>query len=273
MMGKVISINIQKGGVGKTTTAHELASNLTALGYKVLAIDLDQQRNLSKTSGAAINAGYFTMYDVLERKCQFEDAIQEIGEEGEEGIEINVLNYDIAPAHPEFKSADNHYSGWQDVLRLKELINEQNLRDVYDYIIIDTPTSLGILPQMALAAADYLVIPCSASSFTTQGLGALYKEIEDQRRVGFSNVKIAGILLTKYGDRKVYEKAQKETLEEHAEYMGTRVFNTYIRAAVSVEEAQHLNLSLIQHDPKAKPADDYRNFTLELLEIMKNDEE
>lgn len=183
-MAKVITVNIQKGGVGKTTTVHEFASCLTSEGNRVLAIDLDQQCNLTRISGAKIfnndeingNKDMPSILGVLTGDYPFNTCIQ------------HTENYDIAIAHRDFKDAEKIFGEWDDVYRLQLVMEE--IRNDYDYIIIDTPPSLGILPSMALTAADYVVIPCEASASGIQGLGQLYERIEKVRHEKEEQIKI-----------------------------------------------------------------------------------
>lgn len=258
-MAKIITINIQKGGVGKTTTAHELSSNLTQMGYKVLAIDLDQQQNLSAIGGAKL-VGYYNIYDLLKGDCDFTDCIQ------------HGSHYDIAVAGKKLTEAEKEFTNWDDVYRLDIAIKEHKLRDSYDYIIIDTPPSLGILPSMALTAADFVLIPVEASASGAQGLGQLYERIEKVRhseRGTNKDLKVAGMLLTMFNDRTKFTKHVKSQLQRLAQEVDTKIFSTYIRSAIAVKESQGWKESLITYDPKSKPAQDYKTLTEELLNTIK----
>lgn len=258
-MATVITINIQKGGVGKTTTAHELASNLTEMGYKVLAIDLDQQQNLSAIAGAKL-VGYYNIYDLLKGDCKFVDCIQK------------GAHYDIAVAGKKLTEAEKEFSNWDDVYRLDMAFKEYKVRDDYDYIIIDTPPNLGILPSMALTTADFVLVPVEASASGAQGLGQLYERIEKVRHPDMGtnkNLKIAGMLLTMFNDRTKFTQHIRLQLERVADQMKTKIFRTHIRSAIAVRESQGWKQSLTLYDPKSKPAKDYKTLTLELLNEMK----
>ncbi len=250
----VITINVQKGGVGKTTTAHELAANLTGLGYKVLAIDLDQQMNLSRCSGAELT-GYYTIYDVLKDKMDIEDSIQ------------NGNNYDVAPAHKRFEFADKEFSSFEDVYRLTDAI--EPVKGKYDFIILDTPPNLGILPSMALTAADWIVIPFEASPSGLQGLGQLYGKIDavkDPKRGTNPGLQVAGILLTMYEYRTTVAQGIVNQLKEGiAKTKEIDIFETFIRRGTAVKQSQAWKRCLNEHEPNSNPAEDYRNFTKELL--------
>lgn len=265
-MAKVITINVQKGGVGKSTTAHELASNLTYRGFKVLVIDLDPQQNLSKFSGAPLTE-YYTIYEVLKGECDFSDAIHFKDDEGN-----SVNNYDVCTAHKNLEYAEKEFAKFDDVYKLTDVL--KTVKDNYDYIVIDTQPKLGILPEMALTAADYVIIPVEASTAGVQGMGQLFERIDKithSERGTNKNLKIAGLLLTMYSDRTKLEKSIKDQLQTIAERTKTKIFETTIREGVVIGEAQAFKTSVLYHAPKSKPCIDYMNFTDELLkEIEKN---
>ncbi len=257
ILAKIITINVQKGGVGKTTVTHEFASNLKRKGYKVLAIDLDQQLNLSKCSGAPLTE-YYSIYEVLKGDCDFVDAIHE------------GRNYDICTAHKKLESVTKDFSIW-DVYKLADKLKPCN--DVYDFIIIDTPPGFSILSDMALTASDYVIVPLEAAAFSMQGLGQLFERIEqitNPERGSNKNLKIAGLVLTKYSDRTKLEKNVREQLESFAKRMNTKVLNTAIRKGVAVEEAQAFKMSVLEHAPNSKPCLDFINFTNEVLKEIEN---
>lgn len=254
-MGKVIAVTIQKGGVGKSTTTHEIGANLAAMGNKVLLIDLDPQQNLSRMAGADFET--VTVYDVLTSDVSAQDAIQ------------SVTGLDIIIADKQLKTADRDFSGEDDIYRLAAVL--LSVKDQYDFIVTDTPPSLGILPSMALCAADYCLIPCEATSNGIQGLGQLAESIQEIQTEHNADLKILGIVLTQYTWRTVFNRQMKQDIGELAAEMGTRVLNTYIRSAVVVQEAQGFGQSLVEYAPKSKPAQDYRELTEELVGIMKKE--
>ena len=261
----VITINVQKGGVGKSTTVHELASNLTRMGHKVLAIDLDPQQNLSKFSGAPLTE-YWTIYEVLKNECDFVDAIH-----FKDAKDNQVNNYDVCTAHKKMEDAEKEFSEFYDVYKLTDALKQ--VRDKYDFIIIDTPPKLGILPNMALTAADYVVIPVEASSAGIQGIGQLFERIDritNVERGSNKNLKVAGMLLTKYANRTRLEKSIRNQLENLATRRNARIFKTTIREAVAIKEAQAVKKSILEYEPTSKPCIDYTNFTNELLKEIEN---
>lgn len=264
-LATVITINVQKGGVGKSTTAHEVASNLTKMGYKVLVIDLDPQQNLSRFSGAPLTE-YFTIYEVLKGEGDFIDSIHFKDVPGN-----NVNNYDICTAHKNLEHAEKEFGEWSDVYLLTDRLKA--VKDKYDFIVIDTQPKLGILPNMALTAADYVVIPVEASSAGIQGMGQLFERINKithPERGSNKHLKVAGMLLTMYSDRTILEKSIRQQLEELAVRMQTKIFKTTIREGVAIQEAQAKKDSVLNHAPKSNPCIDYTNFTKELLKEIEN---
>ncbi len=262
---KIITVNVQKGGVGKSTTVHELSSNLTKKGYKVLAIDLDPQQNLSKFSGAPLTE-YYTIYEVLKGECDFIDAIH-----FKEVEDNKVNNYDVCTAHKKLEDAEKEFGDWSDVYRLTDVLKP--IKDNYDYIIIDTQPKLGILPNMALTAADYVIIPVEASAAGIQGMGQLFERIDritHPVRGSNKDLKVIGMLLTMYSDRTNLEKSIKNQLQTTADRTNTKIFSTAIREGVAIKEAQAFKTSVLYHAPKSKPCVDYMNFTNELLKEIEN---
>lgn len=250
---EVIAVTIQKGGVGKSTTAHELAANLADMGYKVLAVDLDPQQNLSRMAGADFEI--VSIYDVLTGDVSAEDAIQSV-----------AGGFDVIIGDKLLKKADRVFAEVDDTYRLAAVFIP--LHDKYDFTVVDTPPSLGVLPSMALCAANYCLIPCEATSNGIQGLGQLAENIEEIRSQHNENLKTLGIVLTQYTWRTIFNRTMKEQIEEAAEQMGTKVLNTSIRSAVVVQEAQGFGQSLVEYAPKSKPAQDYRALTEEILKEM-----
>lgn len=252
-MAKVIAVTIQKGGVGKSTTAHEIGANLAAMGYKVLLADLDPQQNLSRMAGGDFEA--VSVYDVLMGDVAAQDAIQ------------NVSGLDIIIADKQLKRADRDFAGEDDIYRLTAAL--MSVKENYDFVVIDTPPSLGVLPSMALCAADFCLIPCEATANGIQGLGQLADSIQEVREQYNPSLQTLGIVLTQYTWRTVFNRVMKDQIQEMAESMGTKVLNASIRSAVVVQEAQGFGQSLVDYAPKSKPAQDYRELTEEILKEMK----
>ena len=257
-MAKIITIANQKGGVAKTTTTGALAAGLKARGNNVLAIDLDPQGNLSSSIGIdAYNCP--TVYQMLMRKEKSEDIIQK-----SESFDIIPANIVLAGVEHELIQTGKEY-------RLEETL--QPIVNRYDYIIIDTPPSLGILTTNAVMTADELIIPSTAGIFAATGIQQLklYVDSVSPYRKRKTDLKIDGILITKYNPRTVISKGMKEFTEQLADIINTKVYDTYIRFSVAVEEAQAEKCDLYRYS-KSSVAEDYNTFIDEYLgeEIRKN---
>lgn len=248
---KVISIANQKGGVGKSTTAQALASILGSKQKKVLLIDMDSQCNVTYASG--IDNSEKSITDVLSQNCEIKEVI------------ISCKYYDILPAD-EYLTNVEMAAEVEPTLLLKTTISQ--LQAGYDYIIIDTPPALGRLSYNSLTASNYVVIPCEPSIYARTGLAALYKTIQNIQERYNKDLKVLGILLIKYNNRTVLNRDIKEMIEEFAEQMNTKVFDTSIRESVIVREAQTVRQPLIDYGRKSKPNQDYIVFTEELLQML-----
>lgn len=262
MTAKVITIAVRKGGVGKTTTAHELSSRLAELGNKVLAIDLDAQRNLTRISGAQLDDDLPSIKDVLCGEYPFEACVQR----------PENVKYAIAVSGRSMEEAEKTFSRWDDVYRLDTILEGEQVKENYDYIIIDTPPKLAIETDMALTASNYVVIPSELSRNCVDGIADLFERIQSIRhpKKGTNHgLKILGILMIKFKKNQNLDKEIKVGLENVVDVMETKVFETFIREAVAIKGSQMINTSIFDYDPKAKPAIDYVDFTNELLETIK----
>ena len=250
---KTITVTNQKGGTGKTTTAIQLAAGLSLKGYKTLSIDLDAQGNLTYTAGAKTNGA--TAPGVLTGEVKAEDAIQ------------HTPSGDIIAANKALAGADAFIADTGKEYRLKEAL--ESLQAAYDYIIIDTPPALGILTINALTACNSVIIPAQADIYSLQGIEQLADTMKPVKKYCNPNLKIAGILLTRYNSRSVLSREVAELAEQLADKLGTKLFKTTIREAIAVKEAQISQQSLFDYAPKAKVTEDYRAFIEELLEQEK----
>lgn len=250
MKAKVITITNQKGGVAKTTTATSLAAALSLKNKKVLLIDTDPQCNASDTYRAKIQ-GMTTLYDVLVDKVPVNEAIQKT-EVGEIIASDNLLS----KAESLLNETGKEYT-------LKKAINI--IINDYDYIIIDTPPTLGVLLINALTAADELIIPITADRYGLHGLSQLNETINLAQEYTNPNLRIAGLLLVKYNPRTRISKDVTSNLPTISKEMNTIVFNTTIRESTAAKEAQALRNSLFDYAPYSTTAIDYNAFTKELL--------
>lgn len=251
-MAKVISINIQKGGSGKTTTANAISWKLGNDGFNVLLIDLDPQANA--TFQAGVNDPKLTAYDLLTGKAAVNDVIIKCGK------------YDLLPSDILLSAADQELSNIGREFLLKKAIAP--IMDEYDYIIIDTPPSLGVLSWNALAVADHVVIPLEPSSFAIKGMIQLYDMICRIIETFNPKLKIAGILLVRYQKQTTNGRDIEQTLKQMCEYIGVDLFHTRIRDGVIVKDAQRKQVSIYEVGKKSKVIDDYTNFINELIERL-----
>lgn len=247
---RTIAVANRKGGVGKTTTAAALVSGLTLKGYRVLAVDLDAQRNLTSTMQARSDSK--TALGVLTGDITAREAIR------------HTDSGDIIPASKALSGADATLTETGKEYRLKESL--ELVSGEYDYCIIDCPPALGILTVNALTAADGVVIPAQADIYSLEGIEDLQETIQPVKRYCNAGLTIEGILLTRYSSRSVLSRDVTTIAEQLAEKLGTTVFKTTIREAVAVKEAQISQESLFSYAPKAKVTEDYRAFVDEILE-------
>lgn len=250
-MSKVISVTLQKGGVGKSTTSQALGSILGSKGNKVLLIDMDSQGNLSYSCGIA--RAEKTIYEVISNQCNIIDAIQK-----KKYYDVIPADISLTNATLELKPSDN--------LVLKNKIDM--IKGDYDFIIIDTPPSLGVLSINSLMASDYLVIPTEPSSYSLQGISELHDTV---KAVQGSNkdLKILGILLIKYNNRTILNRQIKEMIQEFADRMNIKLFDTTISESITVRESQAMQEDLIDYAPKSRPALDYIDLTDEIIKELK----
>lgn len=246
-MSITISIALQKGGVGKSTTAQALASTLGFKHKKVLLIDMDSQGNVTYSSGA--DDPQHTIFDLLAADCKIDEAL------------VHCKYYDLVAADSYLTNIE--MSEVEPTL-LKNAIRPIN--DNYDFIIIDTPPALGNLSFNSLVASDYVVIPTEPRPFALQGLGALHDTIVSVKDSLNPGLKILGILLIKYSNRTVLNRDIKAMIDDYAKQMDTIVFDTSIREGIAVAEAQTVREPLIDYAKSSKPNIDYKGFTNELLQ-------
>lgn len=262
-MAKKIAIANQKGGVGKTTTALNIADALVHLNYKVLFIDLDPQHNSTSTYGAIIE-DQNTIVDVLKKDCTAKEAIQ------------HTLLGDII-AGDDLLAQEEQYFNSQ---AAREGILKRQLKDIdaeYDFIIMDTPPNLGIYMKNALTAADGCIISIKAEKYAIDGLGLLLETIDETIELLNESLRIYGVLLNVYDSRNALDKQVNEMLPQIGEQKGFRVFKTPIRVSQDVKKVQALpssdndvNRSLFENYPTSNAAVDYVAVTKELLEVIDN---
>ena len=249
-MARIIVVANQKGGVGKTTTANALACGLIGRGFKTLAVDCDPQGNLSYAMRA--DDQQEGLYEVMKGKAAPAEAIQRT----EQG--------DIIPGSLLLAGADLEFTDTGREYLLREILGP--FGNIYDYIIIDSPPTLGILTINALAAGDDVIIPMGADIFSLQGLSQLYNAISKVRKFCNPSLDIAGLLITRYNARTILSRDLREVIEEKAVQIGAHVYRAVIRESIAVKEAQTNQESIFKTSPGSNPAQDYHDFISEYLE-------
>ncbi len=256
-MARTIVLTNQKGGVGKTTTSTALAAGLARKGYKVLAVDMDPQGNMGFSLGVDIDKGP-TIYEGLKGDAAIYEIIQRISD-------IDIIQSNIL-----LSSAEASLKGENRELLLKNLLAP--VEKLYDYIIIDTPPAFNILTLNGYSAADYLVIPMSAEILSLVGLVQLKETYETIRQSVNPQLKIMGILLTKYEKRRKLSRDVFEMAGTVAGQLNTKVFRTVIHSSVAAAEAPAHGVNIFEYSPRSAPAKDYGAVVKEILRIVKEDE-
>lgn len=255
-MGKVIAIANQKGGVGKTTTATNLAACLAVLEKKVLIVDSDPQGNASSSVGIRITNDDYSLYDCLINDIDPREAI----------VTTETPNLSVLPADVNLVGAEIELvSRFRREFIMKEVIDK--VKDEYDYIFIDCLPSLGIITVNAITAADSVLIPCQCEIFALEGLGKLKNTVALIKKQLNPDLEIEGVLLSMYDSRlRLANIVVKEVKENIKDY----VFNTIIHRNARISEAPNMNMPVIMYDTTSKGSVNFLNLAKEFLQKNKD---
>lgn len=247
-MARVLALANQKGGVAKTTSTLNLGVALKEMGYKVLVVDMDPQGNLTMSQGLNPDDLRYSMYNVLTQGLPMENVIFE------REVDVAVASIDLAGAELALASM----IGRERALS-KALIP---IKDRYDFILIDTPPSLGLLTVNALTASDAIIVPVQCEYLSLRGLAQLQKTLELVRENLNPNVHMAGILPTLYDSRTTHGTEAVELLRES---FGDLVFQTVVRKTIKFAEAPVKGSSVLKYAPRSDAAEAYRALAREVL--------
>ncbi len=255
-MGKIISIANQKGGVGKTTTTVNLSTILAKKGKKVLLIDADPQGNA--TSGLGVEKEVeFSTYDILVNDTEIKNAFQK----------TTIKNLLLCPSNMNLAGAEVELvSMMSREQRLKEKL--EDIKDIFDYIFIDCPPSLGLITLNAFTASDSVLIPVQCEYFALEGLGQLLNTVNLVKKHLNKEIMVEGALLTMYDIR---TNLSNQVVKEVKKYFNDKVYKTVIPRNVRVSEAPSYGMPITEYDAKSKGAKAYVKFAKEFLKM--NEEE
>ncbi len=255
-MGKIITLANQKGGVGKTTTSINLSASLAALEYKVLLLDIDPQANSSAGVGYDTKKMENTVYEVLINNLDPRETV----------LETQMPNLFLMPSHINLVGAELEMVGVkQRELILKNIITD--IKDDYDYIIIDCPPSLGLLTVNSLSAADSVLIPVQCEYYALEGLGQLLNTISIVRYQLNKDLDIEGVLLTMYDSRL---RISNQVVDEVKKHFENKVFETIIARNVRLAEAPSHGKPVLLYDAVSTGAQNYLQLAKELIDNNKN---
>lgn len=251
-MGKIISIANQKGGVGKTTSAINLAASLAILEYKTLLVDADPQANSTSGCGFDPKAIKISLYECLIDEKAAKDVV----------LETDTPNLFLIPSHLDLVGAEIELINHPNRERIMKNMFEPLIND-FDFIIIDCSPSLGLITVNALTASDSVLIPVQCEFFALEGLGKLLNTIKIVQSRLNPDLEIEGILLTMYDSRL---NLSNQVVQEVKRRFGDSVFKTIIHRNTRLGEAQSMRMPVIMYDADSKGAFNYLNLAREILQ-------
>ena len=251
-MSKIIAVSNQKGGVGKTTTAINLAVGLGYLGKKVLLVDFDPQGNATQGVGANTKEGALSVYELIMEDYHARDVIRK----------LSSPPIDIIPANISLAGADlqmvKFETGKEQLLKNKL----EEVRDAYDFIIIDCPPSLGLLNTNALTAADSVMIPVQCEYYALEGVTQLLLTIRLVQQLFNKHLMIEGVLLTMYDAR---TKLSVEVQQEVRKHFKDKVYKSYIPRNIKLSEAPSRDMSIFEYGVRCEGAKAYAGLAAEVV--------
>ena len=254
-MGSILAIVNQKGGVGKTTTSVNLAAFLATQQQKVLLIDIDPQGNATTGFGIDKKDQQNTIYDVLINSIAIENATRD---SGRMGLTICPANIDLAGAEVELVNLPQREH------RLKNALKD--IKNQYDFVLLDCPPSLGLLTLNALTASDGVIVPIQGEFYALEGLTQLMETISLVKRGLNPHLSIFGVVITMFDSR---TQLSHQVAHDVRRYFGERVFRTIIPRNVRLSEAPSYGKSILEYDPRSKGAESYDALAKEVIRRAK----
>ncbi len=252
-MGRIVTVANQKGGVGKTTTAVNLGASLAAAEKATLVVDIDPQGNATSGLGIDPNALETSTYDMIIGACTPGEAIMP---SALDYLDILPASKDLAGAEIELVDADRRE------LKLSDALH--SVREQYDFIVVDSPPSLGLLTLNALCAADSVIVPLQCEYYALEGLGRLIETISIIRKNLNPSLELDGILLTMFDGR---TSLSNQVAREVRDNFDGRVFNTVIPRNVRISESPSFGKPVILYDARSRGSEGYLEFAREYMEI------